>query len=1001
MALTGRRTSSGTCSPVSLADQAVRDGSLGDTGGVSRRISSPELIGRAVALSSLHAALDEARAGQGRVVVVEGDAGLGKTRLVEHFASQAGEARVLAGGGIPLAADVPYAPVIEIFRALAALYPPARDSLLPREPAAGADRADLAGPGRLLGMAAEALRALAEQRPVLVVIEDLHWADTSTRDLVSYLARTLRRDRVLLLATVRAEELDPARPVAELVGELARAPQAERLVLRPLDRAEVADQIRAITGIAPPGAKVDQILARAAGNPFFTEELLAAGADADAVPVTVREVLLTRAARLPPPARRVLQAAAVLGRSVPHDLLAAITDPADLATGLPAAVAHRLLEPGGDGYLFRHPLIQESVYADVLPALRRDLHARAAARLEDTSPAAMVPEMAGHAVQVAHHWRAAASTDRALAAAVRAGHLATAAHAPAEGLAWYEYALSAWPAVPDAAAIAGIDQVTLMERTAEAASVAGDNTRAQTLGRQILARIDAQTEPVRAALRWERLGRFYWLTGDQGDSWHAYEQALQTVPAQPSTARARVLAATAQSLMLRSLHLTARGYAEQAIAVARVTGARAEEAYAQNTLGCSLAALGHDTEGIKLLEQVLARAGQTGDEAEVARCLINLTENLALARRGAQAVRVGDAGVAEAARLGLTRVHSPVILGGALMGRYLLGGWDEVSQLAAQALEAEPEGMSSVPLRLARARVMLARGQLDAAAEDLTALRAILDDTGDLQYGAQATALRAWLAGSRGEYAEARAALRDDLTRLAHHDDMALHLDLTARAIGIEADALDQARLHGRRTDPVTARDRAAALMSAADAITARVVAAGGRLSPSFALLEAVARAHLSRIPGPADPGLWARVAQDELADPYLAASARYHQAAALLASHGSRRRAATALRAADSVARDLRAGPLRTEIGTLARAARIDLAEPALPAAADPAGLGLTPREREVLGLLGDGLSNAQIARTLYISEKTASVHVSNILRKLGVTSRVQAATAAIKLRL
>jgi DNA-binding CsgD family transcriptional regulator len=455
--------------------------------------------------------------------------------------------------------------------------------------------------------------------------------------------------------------------------------------------------------------------------------------------------------------------------------------------------------------------------------------------------------------------------------------------------------------------------------------------------------------------------------------------------------------------MLRSLHLSSRGYAEQAIAVARETGAAAEEAHARNTLGCSLAALGHEAEGIGLLEEALAMARRTGDEAEVARCLINLTENLATARRCADAVRVGDAGVGEADRLGLTRVHGPVILGGALLGRYLLGRWDEVDRLAGQALDTEPEGMSSVPLRLARTRVALARGQLDTATEDLTALRAVLDGTGDMQYGAHVAALRAGLAAARGEHAEARAVLRDDMARSADHDGMGLHLELAARAISVEADALDQARLHGRRTDPAAARASAAQIISGADAITARVVGAGGRLSPALALLQAVARAHLSRIPGPADPGLWARVAQDELADPYLVASARYHEAAASLASRGSRLRAATALRTADIIARDLRAGPLRAEIAALARAARIDLAEPAAAPGPepDPAGTGLTPREREVLGLLGNGLSNAQIARTLYLSEKTASVHVSNILRKLGVTSRVQAATAAARLTL
>ena len=287
-----------------------------------------------------------------------------------------------------------------------------------------------------------------------------------------------------------------AKPTA-VSGKQARR-HAERLVLHPLDRAEVAAQVRAITGVAPPAAMVDQMLARAAGNPFFTEELLAAGTGGDAMPATVRDVLLTRAARLPAPGRRVLQAAAVLGRSVRHELLVAITDPADLDAGLPAAVAHRLLEPRGDGYLFRHPLIQETVYADVLPAVRRDLHARAAARLEATSEAETVTELAGHAVQVAYHWRAAGATGRALGAAVRAGQLAAAAHAPAEALAWYEYALVAWPAVPGAAGVAGMEQLTLMERAAETASVAGDNTRAQVLARQVLARIDPAAEPLRA-----------------------------------------------------------------------------------------------------------------------------------------------------------------------------------------------------------------------------------------------------------------------------------------------------------------------------------------------------------------------------------------------------------------------------------------------------------------------------------------------------------------------
>jgi hypothetical protein len=351
---------------------------------MNRRISSTELIGRDAEQSLLHAALAEARDGHGRVVLIEGDAGLGKTRLVEHFTSQAGPAEVLASSGIPLAADVPYAPLIEVFRTLAGRHPQTASVLLPGGEPGGAGPA---GTARLLGAAAEALRAVAASDPAVLVVDDLHWADASTRVLLSYLARVLRRDPVLIVMTVRTEELGPGRPAGELVAELARAPHVERVALRPLDRDGVAAQLRSITGMVPSAALVDRMVERAAGNPFFTEELLAAGDSGGAgggpagVPPGVREVVLTRAARLPAAGQRVLQAAAVLGRRVPHDLLAAVTGPGELAAGLPPVVAFRLLEPAADSYLFRHPLIQEAVYGSLLPADRRELHTLAAQAL--------------------------------------------------------------------------------------------------------------------------------------------------------------------------------------------------------------------------------------------------------------------------------------------------------------------------------------------------------------------------------------------------------------------------------------------------------------------------------------------------------------------------------------------------------------------------------------------------------------------------------------------
>src|SRR6266571_4425405 len=184
-------------------------------GRVSRRISSPELIGRAAEVAVLGAALADVRRGQGRLVLVDGDAGIGKTRLVEDFTAKMDGVRVLAGGGIPLASDTPYAPVLGILQALARLHPPAAAGLLPQD---APGQADPYGPTRLLAAAADAVHAVASGGPLVLVVEDLHWADASTRGLVSFLARGIRENPVLLLVTVRAEELDPARPVSVLIG---------------------------------------------------------------------------------------------------------------------------------------------------------------------------------------------------------------------------------------------------------------------------------------------------------------------------------------------------------------------------------------------------------------------------------------------------------------------------------------------------------------------------------------------------------------------------------------------------------------------------------------------------------------------------------------------------------------------------------------------------------------------------------------------------------------
>ncbi|MPZ84544.1 MAG: AAA family ATPase [Actinophytocola sp.] len=327
---------------------------VGDTHPMARRVSVPEMVGRRAELAVLDALLP----GDTRLVLVDGDAGVGKTRLVQAFVARVGgRATVLRGGCLQFEADIPYAPFAE---ALPDLF---------GEEATGAPTGDRVAAYRRV---AEAVTRAGDL--VVLVLEDLHWADASTRDLLRHLHRALADADVLIVATCRSDELTADHPVATLVTELARSPRTERLHLDPLDRPGVAALARAVLDAEPAPDLVDQLVARAEGNPFFTEELLAAWPGSGDVPRTVRDIVLTRLARLSKNAQHLARLASVAGRTVPHDLLQGLGAlPEDeLGTALRELVDHgQLTTAGSDAYAFRHALIHESLYRDLLPGERR------------------------------------------------------------------------------------------------------------------------------------------------------------------------------------------------------------------------------------------------------------------------------------------------------------------------------------------------------------------------------------------------------------------------------------------------------------------------------------------------------------------------------------------------------------------------------------------------------------------------------------------------------
>ena len=451
-------------------------------GVVATRVASPDFIGRARELGSLRDALERGRAGDATVALVGGDAGIGKTRLVAEAVTQARDAGslVLEGGCVSLGSGegLPFGPIVEALRRLP-------DIIEAGEAGAIADIADLRSTetsdlGRLLpelgsGPAPDAgmfdrpdwvqarifegmlalLRTLGEQSAVVLVVEDLHWSDSSTRDLLSFLARNARTERLAILGTYRTDDLHRRHPLRPWLAEMERLPRVVRIEVGRLARTELIDLISAILGHRPPDDLVDAIAERAEGNPFFVEELLASGIDdaADRIPPTLRDVLLTRVTALSDEAQRILGVAAVAGRTVQPALLATVAgvDESTIEGPLREALAAQILtidqSSRGDAYRFRHALLAEAVYDDLLPNERRRLHAAYAALL-DAQPIPEGAEGASLLAALAHHATAAHDQVRALHAWVRAARAAAETHAFGEARRAYERAIELWDAVP-------------------------------------------------------------------------------------------------------------------------------------------------------------------------------------------------------------------------------------------------------------------------------------------------------------------------------------------------------------------------------------------------------------------------------------------------------------------------------------------------------------------------------------------------------------------------
>ncbi|MEV4477393.1 AAA family ATPase [Nonomuraea sp. NPDC049504] len=966
-------------------------------------------VGRHAALESVGKAARDARAGEPRAVVVSGLPGMGKTRLLERLEADLGRSgfRVLRGACVELGVEgLPLAPITAVLRQLVddpgprelqALLPGV-DGLLRLLPELNPGERPPESQARLFDLFAALLRRLGGARPTALLIDDLQWADRSTRDLLEVLVRPARPASTLLVVTSRTD-LDRRHPVRPFLARWARLDQVRHARLEPLSRAEIAELVAAANPAFADQVLADQVYRRSGGNPLYAVELAeagartvtwtgaeagagaGAGAGAETLPESLRDLLLARVRGLPPQVRQLVEVAAAGGRSVPHGLLAAASglDAGALLEALRAATEARVLTADGDGYAFQHGLVLEAVVDELLPAERVGLH-RAYAEALRADPGLVPPDR--HAAELAFHWNGAGAPAEALAASLRAAEVAERLSAHAEQAQLLERALELWHRVPEAERPAA-GRLALFETAATAAVWAGEPLQALDLIDRALAEADRVREPARVALLLAQRGMVMHDLNRDG-AVTSVDEAHALLPQLSGLDRARVRNLTAVVLTLRGAAGQGQDAAAEAARLAAAHGDAALEGNARTTLGWALNVAGDHDEALRVLAQGRELARGQDDLVGVARACLNIAESRNAVGRHTAACEAAREGMAAARQAGLERTLGALLASSLATALAATGRWDEAEAVARSALERDPQGAPGVGLHLLLASTALSRGQWSTARAESAAAGALLGGPPEAPY-AQAVAVAATLA------------VRDD--RPDH-------------ACELLAGALAAAGTPAAWPLLLTAANIAALLRPVAtpswqSRLTGELRAARTRLpadTPLHAQYAAHVTAELVRAPPSKAAAVeqWAEVAAgwERLGRPFETACAGLRAGERLLAA-GDREGAAARLRATAEVAERLGAAPLLEEVRVLARNAHLPLGPD--DAATDGAleRLGLTDRETEVLRLVAAGRTNRQIGEQLFISAKTVSVHVSSILIKLGVAGRGEAAATAHRLRL
>ncbi len=995
----------------------------------SRRVSSPALVGRREELASIRSVISDMAGAQAQVVVIGGESGVGKTRLLAEATAELDDrVRVLRGHCLALGARLPYLPFSEIIRNLVRDLGPdeARTLLGPAGPelaqlvpeigeTVGSPRSRSRGGSelqrlRLFETVLRLVERIAQDRPTVFAFEDLQWADSASLDLLSFLSHNVRRGDVTLVVTVRTEALDAGSPVLPFLAELERGTNVLRIELERLDREATRRQIAAILGSGVTEATADRIWEQGDGNPLFTEELVAVASAGDELrSPRLRDLLSARTARLPADVLKVLRVAAVLGRSIDVELLSATSalDRETVERAMEAAIDEQVLVRSGHdaAFRFRHELVRSVVAEQLVAPEARATHAAYAEALR-SRPDVDVSE-------VAFHWDAAHEAPQALRWHAKAGFAAEARYAYMAAFRHYERVLELWSEVADSEALAEAPRLRFLQRASTAAARAGQYDRAIALAREFLAEAPAQgdlTELVRSSLRW-----YLWEAGRADEALIEARAAVERISPETSPRwRANATAHLAGLLLVHGEVGDARRRAEDALELARAADATDEEVLASGIIGDCLLLEGDIDAGIERITEALEGAhrieeanaelpaDQLEDRRYAAGVVLASTQLVAayeVAERPEDAARVAEAGYARAVEQGVSRTYGATLRAASARALYHSGDWDEALDIIDGALRHGAWRTGRVGLLAISALIHVARNDDEAADE---ALRMADDDSG----AASATEVVRWLAVAHGErlaWAERPLEALAIITNAYEGSSDATRGASLGQAVGLDASLPRLLSLAARASADLALLERAGSMEAAASQLSIDHVRSAIRrirrrpgLAVSWAPDLALAQAELARAEhalGRRTVSRWQKAAEATRGRPYAEAYARWRLAAALLGDRQRADEAAAEIEQASRLAETLRAIRLQKALSELARRAGLGR-EGATAGQERP--FGLTERELEVLGLLAAGLGNSQIAEQLFISPKTASVHVSNIYGKLGVETRVAAATLA-----